>query len=82
MREEPSERVRAAEPGTRARTGLERPVFLSPLLGVQKRTAERSPAAEYAAVNKARDKRIARRKKNLKVILSGGYKQIPILKCP
>jgi len=43
---------------------------------------EFSPEQQYASLNHARNKRQSRRAKNLKVILAGGYKQIPILKCP
>lgn len=35
---------------------------------------------DYAEVNRARDKRKAKRQKNLQQVFSGGYKQIPILK--
>ena len=42
--EEPTEQAQAADARNHARSGLERPLFLSPLLGVQKRTAGKSPA--------------------------------------
>lgn len=40
--EEPAEQAQTAEAGNHARIGLERPIFLSPSLGVQKRTAARN----------------------------------------
>lgn len=34
---------------------------------------------QYADLNAARDKRKRRRERNVKVMLAGGYKQIPII---
>jgi hypothetical protein len=40
-----------------------------------------STGQQYADLNAARAKRKRKMDKNLKVILAGGYNQIPILKC-
>jgi hypothetical protein len=39
-----------------------------------------SPHVQYAALNKARDKRKRRMERNLKVMLAGGLTQVPVLK--
>lgn len=37
--------------------------------------------AQYRVVNRAREKRKARRHRNLKAAISGSFAQIPIIKC-
>lgn len=39
-----------------------------------------SAGEQYADLNAAREKRKRKRSRNMQTILSGGYKQIPILK--
>lgn len=36
---------------------------------------------QYRKVNAARDKRKARRERNMRQAISGGYKNIPIIQC-
>jgi hypothetical protein len=51
------------------------------ILSSQRKVAQGINAAEqYAALNEAREKRKERRQRNIRTILSGGYKQIPIIK--
>lgn len=37
---------------------------------------------QYRKVNAARDKRKARRERNMRQAIAGGYKNIPIIQCP
>lgn len=46
-----------------------------------KQTQGFNPDVQYAAVKAARSKKQKRAERNIQTILSGGYKQIPILKC-
>jgi hypothetical protein len=45
-----------------------------------KQTQGFTPEIQYSALNAARDKRKRRAERNLKIIMSGGCKQIPIIR--
>lgn len=42
-------------------------------------SADRNAEIEYAALNRARDRRKKKRERNMKIVFAGGYKQIPLL---
>lgn len=45
-----------------------------------KQTQGYSPSVQYSAVSAAREKRKKRAERNQQIIMSGGYKQIPIIR--
>jgi len=48
---------------------------------IERKTAQGvSAGQQYARLNAARDRRKRRRERNSKIMLAGGYKQIPIIK--
>jgi len=50
------------------------------LTTVQRKLVQGVSAEEqYAELNWAREKRKRRRERNLKILLSGGYKQVPLI---